>query len=70
MSCKENMKNDQKRKYLAKWVQILQLDSEFYRKTGVVMDEEYLHNGVMCCRVIVGPNVVPVESQYLKLIQV
>jgi len=34
------------------------------------MDEEYLHNGVMCCRVIVGPEVIPVESQYLKLIQV
>jgi hypothetical protein len=59
-----------KRKYLAQWVKIDQSASPHNKKCGVVMDEEYLHNSVMCCRVIVGPEVIPVESQYLKLIQV
>ena len=59
-----------KRKYLALWVKIDQPASPHHKKCGVVIDEECLHNGVMCCRVIVGHEVIPVESQYLKLIQV
>lgn len=64
------MKTKKKRKYLGNWVQILQVDSKYYRKAGVVMDEEHLHNGVMCCKVDIGPEIVPIEPQYLKLIQV
>lgn len=59
-----------KRTYLAQWVRIDQPNSPHYKTCGVVMDEEYLHNGVMCCRVIVGKDAVPVEAQYLTLIQV
>lgn len=59
-----------KRKYLAQWVQINLETSAYYKKCGVVMDEEYLHNGLICCLVILGKDVVPIESQYLKLIQV
>lgn len=59
-----------KRKYLAQWVQIVDPDSTHYKKCGVVMDEEYIHNGIMRCRVIIGKDVVPVEAQHLILIQV
>ena len=57
-----------KRKYLARWVQILDQDSLFYKKAGVVMDEEYVRNGVMCCRIILGKDIVAIESQYLKIL--
>jgi len=59
-----------KRKYLAQWVQIVDPDSIHYKRCGVVMDEEYLHNGIMCCRVICGPDMISIESRHLKLIQV
>jgi len=63
---KEKKRN---RKYLTQWVQIVDPDSAHYKRCGVVMDEEYLHNGVMCYRIICGPDVIPVEPQNLKLIQ-
>jgi hypothetical protein len=59
-----------KRKYLARWVQILDNNSSFYKKAGVVMDEEYLHNGIMCCRIILDEEIVAVEAQYLKVLEV
>lgn len=58
------------RKYLAQWVQVVGSDSSNDGKVGVVMDEEYLHNGVLCCRIIVGKDTIAVESRYLKKIQV
>jgi|APGre2960657423_1045063.scaffolds.fasta_scaffold654422_1 hypothetical protein len=56
-------------KYLAQWVKINQPTMSHHGKCGVVMDEDYLYNGVICCRVIIGPEVIPVEAEYLKLIQ-
>ena len=58
------------RKYLAQWVQVVSSDSPHSGKVGVVMDEEFLHNGVMCCRIIVGDEAVAAESRHLKKIQV
>ena len=58
------------RKYLAQWVKIINEDSPHYKKCGVVMDEEYLYNGVMCCRIILQKEVVAVEPRFLKIIHV
>ena len=62
------MNNNTKRKYLARWVKILDENSPYYKKDGVVMDEEYVHNGVMCCRIILQKEVVAIESRFLKII--
>lgn len=58
-----------KRKYLAEWVQIIDSNSPHFKKCGVIMDDEYPHNGMMCYRVISGPEVIIIEPQHLKLIQ-
>ena len=59
-----------KRKYLAQWVRIDKTNSPYYRKCGVVMDEEHLHNGVMCCKIILGgSHIASIEHQFLTLIQ-
>lgn len=58
------------RKYLAQWVQVSNSGTQHEGKVGVVMDEEFLHNGIMCCRLIVGKEVIAVESRHLKKIQV
>jgi len=58
------------RKYLAQWVQVVGSNSQDEGRVGVVMDEGYLHNGVLCCRVIVGKDVIAVEARCLKKIQV
>ncbi len=59
-----------KRKYLSRWVKINKPDSIHHKKCGVVMDEEYIYNGTMCCRVIMESTIIPIEFQYLMLIQV
>lgn len=58
-----------KRKFLAEWVQIIDPNSPHFKKCGVIMDDDYLHNGVVCFRVISGPDVITIEPQHLKLIQ-
>lgn len=58
------------RKYLALWVQVVSPDSPHDGKAGVVMDEEFLYNGILCCRIIVGKEVIAAESRHLKKIQV
>jgi hypothetical protein len=58
------------RKYLAQWVQVLNSNTSHDGKVGVVMDEEYLHNGIMCCRIVCSKENIAVESRYLKKVQV
>lgn len=58
-----------KKRYLANWVQVTDPSSDYYKKVGVVMDEEYLHNGVLCCRIILQKEVIAVEPRFLKIIQ-
>lgn len=62
-------KNPQK-KLLATWVKVTNRDLPTYNKTGVVMDDDFLHNGVICCRVIINKDVHCIEAQYLQPITV
>lgn len=59
-----------KRKYLAQWVQVMNSCAQHSGKIGVVMDEEYLHNGVLCCRIIIEKGIIAVEAHHLKKIQI
>lgn len=62
--------NKIKYKYLARWVQIIDPSSLHFKKCEVVIDEECLYAGVMCCKLIIGSKIVFVESRYLKLIDI
>ena len=58
-----------KRKFLARLVLINDQDSLFYKKIGVVMDEDFHYNGVICCRVIVDKDVIIIDPYNLKIIE-
>lgn len=57
-------------KLIAKIVKVKNRDLPSYNKTGVVMDDDTLHNGVICCRVIIGDGVHYIEADDLQIVPV
>jgi len=65
-----NKKKTSRTKLLARIVRVNNTSLDPHNKTGVVMDDDYLHNGVICCRVIIAGKVYCIEADDLQVVPV